>query len=368
MTFKVNPTINNGILHPEWKLVLRPNDLVRHAPHPLLIRELAGADPHLKVNDFLKKQISRARRIIDPAFSRHLITVVFGPRRFDDFPLTDFLERGIVCGLDLDAAAMGEARSALDENLKPRLLTLKIDASLLANELLDSTQIVTKMHRQLNDSTLAELRSKYEQDKVVRQLPFNDHSLDMAVSTSVVLNFAANLYNRITEHLWGQYGVRQYRDFFNEKTDLEGARFKGGLLENSFNKAYHKIARAHLLEMGRVVKKGGVIFISDHLMKISGVNSTGSFSILQERLVPANILLTDVRVKTALGTLELEVSNEARDIQVYGKDSLESIIKESGKFKILNKFYFWNVNYWGDAQEGVPGDYFLDVALVLRPL
>ncbi len=347
----------------DWREVARPAEFRLHKPHPLLARQ--ANDPKYlpvehrlfrKVNDILRHKILDARRGGEPAK-----TLVFGPNRFADFPLVEFLEKGIVFGLDINLTAMSEARARLSGTQKKRLGILGLDASLFASRVITETARVIEGHPKLTDKTLNDLTKAYAGLEKRGTLPFNNSSMEMITSVSCAHQFLGMAAECILSILIEKYGERAALEFLLEN---DGVRFDA--LANGLNPLSRRMVRTHLEEVKRITRPGGIIFISEHSLRARIVNDTGSFRLSPSELSPAYDFIQDSKAATGKSSLQVKVGEAAEGIEIVGEDGLEELLGEVAGLQVLERFYFWNLNSPGNAMLGIHGTYFLDTALVIR--
>lgn len=288
-------------------------------------------------------------------------TLVFGPRLFEDFPLVQFLNQGLVFGVDINSLIAREVKIDLNEIQKKRLAILNLDASLFASPMLNETERIIKNHPFLTDHVLNELTEVYSKLQINRQLPFVNQSMNLIVSISCIFQFLGFASYCVLTLLDQKYGEREVENFFLEN---EGRRFDQ--LASILNKLLHKTARVHLQEIQRILSTGGVAFLTDHSLRIELVNDTGFFTTFTQELKPAYDFAPATYLKTEEKELNVEIGNIAKNLIVSGKDHLSEFVKEVPGLRILKQFYFWNLNYPAKSAFGIPGRYFLDSAFILE--
>ncbi|MFA4966638.1 MAG: hypothetical protein WC624_00240 [Candidatus Margulisiibacteriota bacterium] len=347
-----------------WAAISRPAAFKLLRPNPRLLKQAMPAPSgnlQARMNEFFHEQVSEARFMITGR-QQGLRTLVFGPNRFDDFPLVDFLKTGYVFGVDINLTAMSEAKNALPSDLRKKLAPLNLDASLFANRIINSASGIVEKYPELTPGLLDDLIETLKAIKAEGNLPFNDNSMDMAVSISCIGQFLAFAYNSVLSMLQERYGqpavFRLLSGIVREKKEVRNTS-----LNRVMNVLFRRIATSHLKETARIVRPGGVIFVSDHFFKF---NST---TFRPEDLYPADLqCMSDIYLETDLPQLEVKIGEQAEGIAgISGRDSLEAALETAGNLEILESFYAWNVNFAGNAMLGVPGEYFLDAAMILSP-
>jgi hypothetical protein len=276
------------------------------------------------------------------------------------------LEQGAVYGLDLNLEAMNNAKRSQPRELRRRLATLQLDASLYANRQIDLTARTISGHYSLSEKLFEKLISGLETLEPSGELPFNNNSFDLAVSISTTSQFVSVAYNRAFDLQVEKFGRDFVYDFYTAETENGGQCLsRGRLFDRVVNGLARKIALTHLREMARVVRPGGMIYWSDHSFATEAVSSSGFFPLWPDDLRPHTRLTPNFQLKTDRPMLAVDVGTKAEGVAVVGPDSLTEMTNEvPGVMKIAD-YSFWNVNSQGVSMFGVPGMYFLDSAVVL---
>ena len=349
--------------------VCRPAEFRCHKPHKLLTERMKTSPDgpvHERANQFFKKQIIDLLDYLPGRKARE--TLVFGPNRFDDFPLSNFLVGGWVYGIDLDLLSMTKAKNSMPPKLRERLVPLQLDASLFANQMIRTAQQVVNGHNTPSVAFLKKLMSEFAVIEKERQLPFQDKSFDLIVSVSTVSQFVNTAFNAVLKLQWDKFGEDSVWRFYSEKIRHNDAEiYRGQLLDKAVVKLRRRLINAHIGEMARLVRPDGVIFLSDHALKVKAVNDRGRFSIGPEQFEVSDRYVSDLKLRTTKAKLLVEVGSKAVDVETTGQGNLTTIAKEIPGLKLLEQYHVWNVNFPGAAMFGVPGEYFLDTALVMRP-
>lgn len=340
-----------------------------HRPNPRLVaagQSSPRGELHRKVNIFFQREILAASSGRSPVLNRPA-AVVFGPNQFDDFPLTTMLEQGAVYGLDINREAMSAAKNNLPRELRHRLATLQLDASLYANGLIDLAAGAIHGHYSLSERLFEKLVGGIKALAPVGKLPFNDGSFDLAVSVSCASQFAIAAYNQAIALQIEKFGQASVYDFYTAEIETKGGRMaRGQVVDQTVGGLARKIALAHLREMARLVRPGGTIYWSDHSFATEAINSAGFFPLWPDQLMPHSRLTPSLQLKSNRPMLTVDVGTRAKGVEVVGADSLTKLAGEVPGVVKVDDYSFWNVNSQGYSMFGVPGTYFLDSAVVLQ--
>jgi SAM-dependent methyltransferase len=197
-------------------------------------------------------------------------------------------------------------------------------------------------------------------------LPFFDNSFDLVTSTNVMAAFTAALANAFIEGiLFEKYGQAAVYDFFSQAVQADGAvKLRGELLDSKMADLHLKIISAHIAEVARVLRPGGIFFVSDHDMKISLLNDRGSFVEYYDNFVSAQLYFGDKCLSCARPMINFQVGRTDAFLQVEGSQSLEAILGAMPGFNRLSKTHLFNLNRSGLAGLGIEGKYFVDTVMV----
>ena len=319
---------------------------------------------HFRVNDFFRAEVLR---IADRHVQKkpNLMTLAFGPRAFEDFPLEEMLKRGHVVGLDIDFDAMRNAKAKLGA-LSSAFTPLHIDASLFANKFVDTVRNIIFSEPALSDKMAERLVASIDSLKPRKALPLKAGSFDLVVSISTMGSFTAQAVNLlIVKYLWERYGRRAVHDYFSDYVN-EGQKriMKGDLLFRAFARLHRRIAQAHSAEISRLLTRGGVAIVSDHELKASIFNNSGKFSVPAREFSPADGYFENVGLESTDARISFDVGTKNGSLAVKGEDSLESLL--GSPMQVLEKASVCNLNLPGEPLLQVPGEYFIDTMLVYR--
>jgi len=363
-----NSIIDIQHLPPKVRRALKPRELERHQPDRLL---LGGSDStptsglFVDVNQFLKGELLAARSRL--GLDEDLVVIDFGPRSFDDFPLSEFLVDSFVFGLDIDSQAMEAAKQRLSGPEQARLVLLPIEASLIANEMIQGFRDSLEEYPTLNEALFWRFNEAWEKLSLTRMLPFADSSVDMAVSMGMMSSaLAAAINAAVTGVFWDKYGDRASWAFMSEEISYRGRRLmRGKVLCDVTNSLYRRLVIRQLEELGRVVKPGGMVFVCDHAMRLHQDNFDGRFTFRRDELFPNDQYLLDIGVEAESDWLHFDIAKRAEGVRVVGADSMHTISRQVAGFESVDEFCFWDVNRLGHPYMA-PAIYILNTAMLLQ--
>ncbi len=364
-------TANIGHLPARVAGIMKKDGLEQHCPDPLISQETkisSATGLHARVNEFYKAEILAARTRVGLP-SADLVVLDLAPNSFGDFPLSELLEDNYVIGADINAVAMENAKTGLSEEKQEHLTLLQVDASLAANEIIQSVRDMFFEYPTLTDGLFWELYNRMEEMAFSRRLPFVDNSINMVVAISAFSSFVVEAINAIIPGImWGKYGKKPSYDFLSEQITFHGRKLmRGELINRASNRLYHRVVKHQLREIRRVLDNEGAAFLCDHAVVIPRDNFDGSFTLYSRDMIsPSDQYLTDIGVRFCSGRTDFRVATRAEDVSVIGQDSLHAIARGVTGFKTVDEFYFWSVNSLGHYWMDVPAVYRLETGLLLQ--
>jgi len=318
-----------------------------------------------KMDAYYRRQVLEARKELENLFDP--VVVDFGPRSFDDFPLKETLRNGYLIGMDIDGDSMQSARAGLDSQENERLATLTMDASLAANEIAAATDAVFTLNSDLDEAHLVALIKAYDELEFNRQLPIDTASVDFAVSNGVLSAFTVYPHNYVVESLSHLFGQRTVWDFFTARASFSPHLQRGRILDQAFGRLYRRIAGLHFQEVGRVLRQGGILQISDHSLYIQGFAWEGTLTnCRRDDFYPRENLDLDISLGIVHPSLDVRVGTEIKGLEVEGKDSLDAMVRAQEDLRVLSTNHFWGVNRLESEAFDLSGEYVIVTSAVLQ--
>ncbi|MCX5750399.1 MAG: hypothetical protein NT099_01810 [Candidatus Saganbacteria bacterium] len=332
-------------------------DLKDFAPHPRLVRHWTDAGeltppPGLeKSRGFIQKEVKKAADHV-PASANPLKTLIVGPAYFTDVPLKHLLERGRVVGVDVNLAAMEETRQDLTESEQPKLECLQGDASLFATRALETVETEIE-HGSLDDRLFAAVYNSIGrtiQNLRTLRYPFAEGEFDTVVAMSTVTQLTMTFAAVLDDIFADKFGADPAFAFFNSPSPIEGAT-KGDLLHSLLSELNQRVFMQQFREFARMVKRGGVVFVSDHIFRALalGFNRTTA-TVNMQGIYPNSFMQQELnlRLNTKSTKLKVRVREKEGRILLSRETSLYAKVRKS-RLTVLDRFCFWNLTDVDDA-------------------
>jgi hypothetical protein len=351
--------------------------LKRHAPNPSLAAHFtrlsaenrerrtlgpyAGMHnlPHFRMMQHVTRGAWEQLRATPPG---NRTAVVFGAKECADVPLKALATEGRVYLVDVDVESLHVARGSLEDSaLRERAFVVCMDASLFETALLERAQALLSEFRYDIDRAFQAIVAMHAEASeregglfTGNQLPIKKGSVDLAISSMTLSQFMIGYLQTLVKLFLDVVGKEQAQPYF---LSMGGASEKGlqredrtVKLQRSTSSLARKAAEAHIRELCRIVKKGGVVLLSDHTLHGRctfctndevevDIGSLRPYSknpeeekVLRYREDPGRRLPGSLRVNTTLPD---------RTVTIEGTDALKTLVTRDDRVRILNEQGWW---------------------------
>ncbi len=288
--------------------------------------------------------------------------VVLGAKECADVPLQALAKDGRVYLVDVDVESLNVAKDSLkDSSLRERVFVVWMDASLFGTALLERAQALMNESRLDIDGAFQAIVAMHadapEKDRGLfagNQLPIKKGSVDLAISSMTLSQFAIGYLQALVKLFLDVVGREQARRYFlpvnaASEDGLEGEnRFVK--LQRSTSSLAQKATEAHIRELCRIVKKGGVIVLSDHALhgRCTFV-ANHQVEVATASLGPYSKNPEEEKVLRYRGdsqgrppsSLKVDITAPDPTMTIEGADALKTALERDGRVQILNEHGWW---------------------------
>jgi hypothetical protein len=300
-----------------------------------------------------------ARCRVRSALSGDYVTVVLGAKECNDVPLQVLAREGDVYLVDVDRESLSVARGNLEPpSLREQIRMVWMDASLFVTGMLAQARSLLQRHHADIDRGFRAVDAMHVAGNQGffrgKSLPLKQRSVDLAICSMTLCQFMVGYMQVLLQLFLDVYGRAETRRYLFSDSSLteEDTGTQSGVdrLQRSTSRLVRKAVRAHLRELCRITKKGGVIILSDHALQGRCVlRSHRQVVVDVGSLVPYSKSPWEERhlryrrdQKGRLPpTLNVELTKPDQTLVVEGRDALRTAVKQEAGMEILDGQGWW---------------------------
>ena len=323
----------------------------------------------------MSRVVSRAHGSLCSNGTKECTAVIFGGKECADVPLELLVGNGFVYLVDVDVESLRVARDKIgDPSLRDRVEIVLMDASLFENRLIDEAQSLLRRNPKDIDrafqSVVALNRHAATEDPGLfadTRLPIEKNSVGFVVSSMTLSQFMIGYVQLLVKMFLDHYGRERTREYFlsESRTGVgsDGSHRVDELQHSTFSLARRATAK-HVRELGRIVKPGGVVILSDHILhgRCALINED-EVEVDVPSLIPYSKNLEEDKIlrfredrkRPLSAALRVDRTKPDTVFVVEGTDALMSILEQDGGMKILDEQGWWWVTERAKGlEEGTP--------------